>query len=65
MRVAMGDFVCENNAALSDKRLSELWWRWARLVCRMVTSVRFVSLCCWPCHFRCQSARKRGTDIPN
>ena len=26
MRVAMVDFVCENNIALSDKGLSELCW---------------------------------------
>jgi hypothetical protein len=44
MRVAMGDFVCENNTALSDKRLSELCWRWERLVCRMMTDVRVTLL---------------------
>ena len=44
MRVAMGDFVCKNNTALSDKRLSELCWRWARLLCRVVTIVRVTLL---------------------
>ena len=44
MRVAVGDFVCGNNIALSDKRLSELCWRWARRVCRMVTGVHVTLL---------------------
>jgi hypothetical protein len=37
MRVAMGDFECENNIALSDKRFSELRCQRMRLVCQMMS----------------------------